>query len=34
MYNSEQIEMIQAIWDLGIECSKEEALNTYYEIMG
>lgn len=32
MFSKDELEMIKAIWDLGIECSEEEALDTYLEI--
>lgn len=34
MYSKEEMEMIHTIWDLGIDCSEEEALETYIEICG
>lgn len=32
-YSIEEQKMIQAIMDLGIECTYEEALAAYYEII-
>lgn len=32
-YSIEESEMIQAIFDLGIECTDEEALEAYNEII-
>lgn len=29
----EELEMVQAIWGLGIKCSKEDALKAYHEII-
>lgn len=31
-YSIEELEMIQAIMDLGIECNYEEALAAYYKM--
>lgn len=33
MFSKDELEIIKAIWGLGVKCSEEEALETYMEIV-